>query len=63
MGPDENTPLGRPRRRRKGNIKTDLEAVGYGGMYWVDLAQGWGKWRAVVKVTNVSGSTKCGEIY
>jgi len=42
----------------------DLEAVGCGGMYWVDLAQGWGKWRAVVnKVTNVSVSIKCGGVY
>jgi len=42
----------------------DLEVVGCGGMYWVDLAQVWSKWRAVVnKVTNVSGSIKYGSIY
>jgi hypothetical protein len=41
-----------------------LEAVGCDVMYWIDLAQDRGKWRAVVnKVTNVSGSLKCGGIY
>jgi hypothetical protein len=42
-GPDGNRPLGRPRRRRKDNIKMGLEAVGSGGMYWVDMAQDRGK--------------------
>jgi hypothetical protein len=32
-------PLDRPRRRWEDNIKIDLQAVGLGGMHWVDLAQ------------------------
>jgi hypothetical protein len=60
--PDGNAPLGSPRRRRKDNIKMDLEAVGCGGLYWVDRDRG--NWRAFVnKVTNVSVCIKCGGIY
>ena len=29
--PECKRPLGRPRRRRQDNIKTDLQEVGYGG--------------------------------
>jgi len=31
--------LGKPGRRRKDNIKMDLQEVGLGGMDWTDLAQ------------------------
>ena len=41
-------PLGRSRRRWEGNIKTDLEKVGCGGMDWIDLAQDRDRWRALV---------------
>jgi hypothetical protein len=37
--PDRRRPLGRPRRRWEGNIKLDLQEVGWGGMDWIDLAQ------------------------
>ena len=43
-------PLGRPSRRWKDNIKMDIQEVGWGGMYWIDLAQGRDRWRAVVNV-------------
>jgi len=33
-----NRPLGRPRRRRKVNIKMDLQEMGCGGMNWIELA-------------------------
>ena len=42
------TPLGRPRRRWEENIKTDLQDVGCGVMYWIELAQDRDRWRALV---------------
>jgi hypothetical protein len=37
--PDGKCKLGRPRRRWKDNIKTDLKEVACGGMVWIELAQ------------------------
>jgi hypothetical protein len=37
--PEENIPLGRPRRRWEDNIKMNLQEMGCGGMDWIDLAQ------------------------
>jgi hypothetical protein len=31
--------LGRPKRRWEDNIKMDLREIGWGGMYWIRLAQ------------------------
>jgi len=39
MGKTEETrPLGRPKHRRKDNIKMDLQEVGCRGMDWIGLA-------------------------
>jgi hypothetical protein len=37
--PEEETPLGTPRRRWEDNIRMDLRDMGWGGMDWFNLAQ------------------------
>jgi hypothetical protein len=52
--PEGKKPLGRPRRRRVGNIKMYLREIGWGGMDWIDLAEDRDQWRALVNtVTNL----------
>jgi len=46
--PEGKRTLGRPRRRRKDNIKMDLREVRCGGKDWIDLAQYRVRWRALV---------------
>jgi hypothetical protein len=46
--PEENKPLGRPRRRWVDNIKMNLRERGWKGMVWIDLAQDRDRWRALV---------------
>jgi hypothetical protein len=46
--PEGKRPLGRPRHRSEDNIKIDLREIGWGGMYWIDLAQDKDQWRALV---------------
>jgi len=46
--PEGKRPLGRPRRRCEGNIKMDLQEMGWGDMDWTDLAQDRDRWRALV---------------
>jgi hypothetical protein len=37
--PDGKRPLGRPRRKWEGNIKMDLQEVGWGDMDWIAVTQ------------------------
>ena len=46
--PEGKSPLGRPRRRGEDNIKMDVEEVGGGRGDWMELAQDWDGWRALV---------------
>jgi hypothetical protein len=40
----------RPLRRWVDNIKMDLIEIGWGGMDWIDLAQGRDQWRTHVNM-------------
>jgi hypothetical protein len=46
--PEGRRPMGRPRCRLVGNIKMDLQEVGYGYMDWIGLAQDRESWRTLV---------------
>jgi len=45
--PEGRRQLGRPRRTCKGNIKMDLQEVGW-GTEWIDLVSDRDRWRALV---------------
>ena len=51
--PEGKRPLGRPRRRWEYNIKTDLQELRWRGINWICLAQGRGRFRAVVSAVMV----------
>jgi hypothetical protein len=46
--PEEEKPLGRPRRRWVDIIKMDLGEIEWGGTHWIDLNQDRDQWRALV---------------
>ena len=46
--PDRKRQLGKPRRRREGNIKMVLQEVGCEGMDWIDLAEDRDRCRALL---------------
>jgi hypothetical protein len=46
--PEGQRPLGKPRCRWEDNIKMDLQEVGLGSMYWIELAQDRDRWWALV---------------
>jgi hypothetical protein len=46
--PEGKRPLRRPRRRRKDNVKMDLQEVGVGCGDWIESAQDRDRWRAPV---------------
>jgi hypothetical protein len=47
--PEGKSPFGRPRHRWEDSIKMDLQEVGWGNIYWIDLAQDRDRWQALVK--------------
>jgi hypothetical protein len=44
---EEKGSLGKPRHRWLYNIKMKFAEIGWGGVYWIGLAQDRGKWRAL----------------
>jgi hypothetical protein len=60
--PERKRPLGRQRRRWEGNIKMDLQEVGWRGMDWIDVGQDRQVAGAFECGNETSGSIKCGEI-
>ena len=46
--PEGKRPFGRPRRRWEDNIKMDLQELGGGCGYWMELAQDRDRWWALV---------------
>jgi hypothetical protein len=46
--PEGKRPLGIRRRRWEDNIKMELQEVGRGDGYWMELAQDRDRWRALV---------------
>jgi len=45
--PEGKRPLGKPRLRWEGDIKMDIQEMGYGGMDWIALTQDRDMWRAL----------------
>ena len=47
-GPAVKRSLWRPRRTYVKNIRTDIDEIGWEGIDWIDLAQDWEQWRALL---------------
>jgi hypothetical protein len=45
--PEEERPLGRPRRRWEDVIRMDLREIGLGGVDWIRLSPDRDQWRVV----------------
>jgi hypothetical protein len=46
--PEGKEPLRRPSRGWVDSINIDLREIGWGGIGWIDLAQGRDQWKALV---------------
>ena len=54
--------LGRPTRKWEANIKMDLQELGWGGLYWIDLAEDRDRWAGCCEYANeLSGCKKGGQ--
>jgi hypothetical protein len=52
-------PIGRPMRRREGNIRMNLREIVWEVVEWIHLAQNKDQWQALVNmVMNLRGSVK-----
>jgi hypothetical protein len=61
--PEAKRPLTRPRRRWVDSVKMNFREIGWGGMDWIDLAQGRDQWRALYEHSNEPlGSIKCWKV-
>jgi hypothetical protein len=60
--PEGRRPLRRPRRRWVDNIKMVLREIGWGAIYWADLAQDRDQWRALVNTVMNLRVPQCWEI-
>jgi transposase len=47
--PEEERPLGRPRRRWVNNVEMDFGERGRGDVNWIDVARDRDQWRALAK--------------
>ena len=56
--PDGKSPLGKPRRKWKNNIKINLKEMEWEGMDWIDLAQDREGWSACKGGNGHSGSIR-----
>jgi hypothetical protein len=46
--PEGKRPLGGPRHRWEDGIRMGLREIGWGSVDWIQLAQDWDRWRALV---------------
>jgi hypothetical protein len=56
--PERKRPLGRPRRRWENNNKMNLRETGWDGTDWIDMAQDWDQWRALLYTVKSIGFHK-----
>ena len=62
VGRPESRTLGRPTRKWEANIKMDLQELGWGGLYWIDLAEDRDRWAGCCEYANeLSGCKKGGQ--
>jgi hypothetical protein len=48
--PEGKRPLGRPRHRWEDGIRMDLREIVCGSVDWIQLAQDWDRWQALINM-------------